>query len=240
MAVVDGAQAMLTVLTLWKPPRAQFAEQGERAFWAWEQEGQRYIERWEAGVARYVPEPFRLMRLSGTDAPGWWDKVHMFRPEIAFGRCLWLDLDNVISGSLEALVNLPLDDDTPMIMADDRAFPGLANGSVMLFDADRLRYLWEEYAESPLAIEAEFSERDRWPYASDQAFVADRIRARGRRIPYFQDLLPPAYLLMASELEAGAAWSETHLVCGQGLPKPHQSTHPFYAAHWRDGVEVAA
>lgn len=231
----------LTVLALYKRPQAGNEEQGERAFWA--ELGAEYLTKFVAAFHRWLPKHAQLVLLSDTtyalghrgkccrlimNAPGWWSKVEMFRPSVSQGRCLYLDLDNVLAGPLDELLALNPD---PLIMADDKAYPGLPNGSVMYFDADRLRFLWNEYAAHRHEIEAEFSETQ-WPHASDQAYVADRVRKAGHDIPLLQDLLPPNYLLMAKELEAGATWGDTRMVCGQGVPKPHQSGHPFYEA-WK-------
>jgi hypothetical protein len=224
---------VLTVLCYYREPRRGNEAQGERSFWRWEDQGERYVRRMTEAVNRYVPGPHQLRLLAPDDAPGWWGKVQMFNPAVTEGRCLYLDLDNVIGGPLDALVALEPD---PIIMADDRMFPGTPNGSVMLFDAGRLRFLWDEYQANGAAVRREFSE-SHWPMASDQAFIADRVRKAGHVIPFFQDLLPPGYLLMSqAELEQGADWSRTHLVCGQSLPKPHQSAHPYYAEHWRDAA----
>jgi hypothetical protein len=233
---------MLTVIAMYKEPRAAWGAQGERSFWAWKAEGERYVTRLLRAVERYLPTPSPVVFLTNhatygatrlaIDSPGWWAKLEMFRREVSNGKCLYLDLDNVIGDSLADLVALEPD---PIIMCDDRDVPRLANGSMMLFDAERLRFLWEEYAADPIAIREEFSER-RWPKASDQAFIADRVQRAGFSIPYFQDLLPSGYVLMARELEAGADWSAAHIVCGQGIPKPHESRHPYFAQHWRDAA----
>jgi hypothetical protein len=223
---------VLTVLCYYREPRQGNEPQGERSFWRWADQGERYVRRMLEAI-RKQPLVTGLTMLPPNDEPGWWGKLQMFNPAVTEGRCLYLDLDNVIGGPLDALLALRPD---PLIMADDRMFPGTPNGSVMLFDADRLRFLWDEFTANPAAIRAEFSE-SHWPMASDQAFIADRVRKAGYQIPFFQDLLPPGYLLMSqAELERGADWSQTRLVCGQSLPKPHQSAHPYYAAHWRDAA----
>lgn len=221
---------MLTILTLYKEPKGGNEAQGERSFWSWQEQGAKYLAVMEKAIHKYLP-PAQTCCLVDNGRAGWWNKLAMFAPGNSRGLCLYTDLDNVIAKSLELLVSLTPE---PIIMADDRLCPGMPNGSIMLFNADApvLRALWTEYEANPAAIEREFSE-DHWPLASDQAFIADRVRKAGYAIPLFQDLLPPGYLLTAKELEAGADWSNTHIVCGQGVPKPHDSTHPFYAEHWK-------
>ena len=46
------------------------------------------------------------------DYPGWWGKVGLFKPGFTYGLNLWLDLDVVITGSLDELVDahdMPVD-----------------------------------------------------------------------------------------------------------------------------------
>ena len=39
-----------------------------------------------------------------TDYPGWWGKIGLFKQDIATGPSIWLDLDVVITGSLDPIV----------------------------------------------------------------------------------------------------------------------------------------
>lgn len=52
-------------------------------------------------VARNLSEPHEFVCITESDLPGWWGKVRLFQVD---GRNLWLDLDVVITGSLDGLV----------------------------------------------------------------------------------------------------------------------------------------
>jgi len=53
-------------------------------------------------VSRHLSEPFHFICVTESDLPGWWGKVRLF--SMSRNRNLWLDLDVVITGSLDGLV----------------------------------------------------------------------------------------------------------------------------------------
>lgn len=242
---------MLTVITLLKvKPSPNGHLHGERAFWReW---GERYLEKWLESVAYFVPYPHRVVVMTddqrlptwpfdvnfaaldaAVDAPGFWAKLNMFRPEVSSGKCLYLDLDNVINGDLSELCALTPD---PLIMLDDRRVSGLPNGSAILFDAERCCLLWEDYAAAPRTFENWYvANGDDYSLAYDQAYIAGHVHADAMRLGvgalrFFQDLLPPSYILNArSELPNAPDWRTARLIFGCGTTKPHTSTHPGFA-----------
>lgn len=225
------------VCCLWVTPRAnRVLPSGEAPWWAeW---GPTYVERLRAGVRRFgggealcltddptIPEP--TLKYEGPGR-GWWAKLELFNPQYALRDILYLDLDNVICGPLQSL----LDALGPLQMADDVIYPGLPNGSVIRAHAPFLRWAWEAWREDPVAIQQRFSV---WPHASDQAYLADWYRrTQGKSVPLFDR----KYLLNARhELERGIpVGPETCVVYGSWEPKPHRSTHPFYRAFWGDAT----
>ena len=86
-----------------------------------------YIERLRNMVARHTDRPFRTVCL--TDTPtimpkgveavkvtnplpyaGWWRKMNLFDPAMPFeGRVLYLDLDTLIVGDLDQIIDFPAD-----------------------------------------------------------------------------------------------------------------------------------
>lgn len=219
------------------------ALQGEAPFWPhW---GPTYLEKMVRNIRFLLPGDTRIVVMTDSpdkvphgcdialleeDHPGWWSKLWQFRRDVTCGRVLYLDLDNVVAGNLTELLALTPD---PMIIPDDRHMPGLANAGAMLYFAERVRYLWDEYAQDPAGWQRRYTETT-WPHASDQAYVTGRLLEReGRWMPFFQDLLGEGYVLNSRvELEQGADWSKCQLLVGCWTPKPHESKHPFYARHW--------
>lgn len=234
----------LTVILLLKTPKAREL-QGEASFWLGM--GPVYLGRMVRNVRRFLPADTRVVVMTDRpdvvpegcdtyplteDHPGWWSKMLMYRRDVSCGRCLYLDLDNLVCGPMPELLRLTPD---PMIVPDDRQMPGMPAGGAQLFFAERVRYLWDVYAADPMKWQQLYHE-SRWPHASDQAFIAAQLLEReGRYMPFFQDLLGDGYVLNSRvELEAGAPWQKCRLVVGCYEPKPHQSTHPLYHTHWHD------
>jgi len=63
-----------------------------------------YVERLEKTVAENLTIPHQFICITETEWPGWWGKLSLFKPGAATERNLWLDLDVVITGSLDELV----------------------------------------------------------------------------------------------------------------------------------------
>jgi hypothetical protein len=240
---------MLTVLTLLKlKPSPNGEKHGERAFW--QEFGLRYLGNWLNAVARFVPQPHQVRVMTDhdgllqtqvdddgveyvplgriVDAPGFWAKLEAFRYAPG-GKCLYLDLDNVINGPLDELCALEPD---PLIMLDDRRVPGLPNGSAILFDAERCRWLWKYYTDDPETCHASYVARgDDYSNAYDQAFIAKNVAHWHGPPETFQELLPKGYILNArSELPNAPDWRTARLVFGGGAEgKPHLSNHPAFS-----------
>jgi hypothetical protein len=234
----------LTVVCLLKLATTQGrAKQGEAPFW--HQHGATYLRAMVRNCRQHLPASTRVVAMTDRpdlvpagceavalegDQPGWWAKLNAFRRDVACGLTMFLDLDNVIAGPLTELLALTPD---PIIMLDDRGVPGLPNSSTMLYHAERLRFVWDRFAAEPERWYREFDERV-WPICSDQAYITHVVRGAGHTIPFFQDLLPPGYVVQSRyELEAGAPWQRAQLVFGCWTPKPHESRHDFYRLHWR-------
>lgn len=235
---------MLTVLTLLKVhPSPNGAQHGERPFWR--EFGPRYLEAWLKGVERFVPGPKHIRVMTDApemvrsaecvmldqdvNAPGFWAKLNMFRSGVSNGRTLYCDLDNVINGPLDELCALTPD---PLIMLDDRRVPGLPNGSAILFEAEKCRELWSQYAEVPRFMERRYvAVGDDYTMAYDQAYIWQWLESYWGARPFMQDMLPEGYILNArSELPNAADWRSARLIFGGGAEgKPHLSKHPGFA-----------
>jgi hypothetical protein len=226
---------MLTVVTLLKRHHVRFGE-GDRPFWT--TRGGEYLAKLVAGVRRWIgdvpivcltdspeliPDGVRPVPLARPADPSWWNKLQQFAPETGLaGRCLYLDLDNVLAGPLGALTSLT---PAPLIMTDDERVPGLPNASTLLYDAAGMHDTWAAYLAEPEAVQARHAT---WPHAADQGFLAARFPG----VPLFQRLVP-GLLRNGRLLEDGAPWTPTPaLVFGCSTPKPHESRHPFFRQHW--------
>lgn len=220
-------------------------ETGEHTFW--QTRGAEYARKLFSGVDRHTQQAHHnflitdapelappgvtaiVTQLSRREGPGWWGKMAMFAPGMLppDEKALYLDLDNVVCGPLDPILDLF----PATTMLDDVFVPRLPNASALLFRPRHLYWLWEEYSRRSEAIQEEFST---WPRAADQAFIADRfVREYGALPGFMQDVLPKGTILNSRvDIEAGADYSKASLVFGGWHPKPHESSQRFYAEHW--------
>ena len=229
-------------LLLAQPTPALNAGAGEEGFW--QTMGAEYARKLFAGVDRHLEQPHTNYLLTDSpdlappgvivchtpltreQGPGWWGKMAIFHPDVLpqGDRALYLDLDNVVCGPLDKIVDVQAPN-TPLVMVDDMYTPGLPNGSTLLFVPWACGHLWHEYAANPTQIQQEFSQ---WPNAADQAFIAKRIDP-----PFLQRFLPHGTILNARvHIERGDDYANASLVLGSFHPKPHESTQELYRRHW--------
>src|SRR3990167_8172907 len=143
--------------------------------------GSEYVNRLAAGVARQATRPYRFLCLTddpsgvqcetapiGTDLPGWWAKLVLFQPHPALAgeRVLYFDLDTVLVGNIDAL----LDYTGEAAFLSDFYHPSeLASGVIGLapgawpavwsaFDQAMIPHYWGDQA----WIETHVPQADRW------------------------------------------------------------------------------
>lgn len=157
--------------------------------------GGRYDASWvrklRDGVARHLTIPHRFVCLSDvpvdceriplqTDWPHWWAKIEAFR---LIGKVLYLDLDSVVVGSLDAICTAP----HKFTMAHEYYRPQFACSTAMAWGGD---YGWiaREFARLD---SAEFrASYDNWTSdgrIGDQAFIEDCLHRAGHKIAFFKD-----------------------------------------------------
>ena len=79
------------------------------------------------------------------DLPGWWGKKNLFSPQVSRERNLWLDLDVVITGSLDGLV-VPLDGSQLRIGFNwAQSGHGGCQSSLMYWEGDAARVIHDEF-----------------------------------------------------------------------------------------------
>src|SRR5688500_17803184 len=68
--------------------------------------GPLYVDRLCSMVKRNLRQPHRFVVVGGRPEETWWAKIRLFRPGLFTGRVLYLDLDSVITGLLDELVDI--------------------------------------------------------------------------------------------------------------------------------------
>lgn len=110
--------------------------------------GQEYVDKLRRGVERHLSEPHEFRVVTEDDLPagrkGWFNKLHLL--EMFDGEALYLDLDVIVSGSLDPFVAQLRSDPSRIWARDDWSYPvtqprhgreATINSSVMLWRGRR-------------------------------------------------------------------------------------------------------
>jgi hypothetical protein len=106
--------------------------------------GQEYVDKLHAMVKRNLNQPFQFKCITDSPMKGWWAKVGLFRPGQFQGRVMYIDLDSVITGSLDQLVEHKGIID--MYGAHWGKNRHEYNSSVMVWDAGEHEEIFNEYS----------------------------------------------------------------------------------------------
>lgn len=161
--------------------------------------------------------------------PGWWNKLQMFRAEGAFGqiqgRVLFLDLDVLITGPLDPLVNYPSD----FAMHADFQKPWKCASAVMLLEAGSREWIWNAFQENPPGVMRS--------YHGDQEFMYDLFQ-RHCRYPaafnsHYPDIFPQRIVRNYKQYSVDGPPEGASIVALNGHPKPHELKDLWVADFWR-------
>jgi len=165
-------------------------------------------------VRQNLSLPHEFICITESDLPGWWGKVRLFN-ENSRERNLWLDLDVVITGSLDGLVD-PLDKGIRIAKNWAQSGYGGCQSSVMYWEGDNGRIINDEF-DPAIAY---------WPPRNepgilwgDQEWIT-KLRDKGRiEVEYFspEDVISYKYHVQGKRLPPDAK-----VVVFHGKPKPRQ------------------
>lgn len=177
--------------------------------------GPEYVNRLASMVARHTTLPHRFLCLTddprgldcdtadiGTDLPGWWAKLILFKPhpKLEGHRVVFLDLDTVIVDNIDFL----LEYDGPFAILRDFYWPKGYGSAIMSIAPGFGQQVWDQF-------QPEYVGR----YPGDQ----DWIR---RLIPHadlWQDIAPKKIVSYKVDVLPARRKGEA-VVCFHGEPKP--------------------
>lgn len=161
--------------------------------------------------ARGLAGDVEAQPLPAVGLTGWWNKVALFRETLSgvSGRVLYLDLDVVITGSLDPLLDHPGD---PVVMDNDYV-PGF-NSSVMLFTVGARAEIWTGF--SPETTKHIQGDQDWVALAAPDA-----------------ELWPDGWCVPFRLRAAIAPPPETKVVVFSGRPNPDEYPAEWVRALWR-------
>lgn len=214
-----------------------------------------WVARLQRGVARHLSLPYRFVCLSDVDvpceripleydwevltadrptkhdwtvAPRWWSKIELFRPGLFAGKVLYLDLDSLITGSLDPIVAYP----HRFTMADD-PWPrdvgiGPKCSAVMAWQGDH-SIIFDTFAARPDEIAHRYDvDEPRVGRIGDQAFIEDVVCA-----DTFRGLLGPVIASYKCDNLEAAPPKSASVVMFHGVPKMNDIETGWVPATWK-------
>lgn len=186
-----------------------------------------------AGVSRHLSRPHRFVCLTDCGIaggqvmiragiepiplkhrwPGWWSKVELFSPGLFDGPVFYSDLDALIVGSLDDLV-----DGHRFTVLRNFWNAGRIGSGLMAWDAD-LSAIYERFRLAPSAAMKQYVTTERW---GDQGWINAhspirpelwQVKHPGRVISYKKHVLP----------NGGAVPADVSVICYHGQPRPWNS-----------------
>lgn len=185
-----------------------------------------YVRKLRDGVAKHLTLPHRFICLSDVDVPceriplkhgwkGWWSKLELFRPDVVRGKTLYLDLDTVITGNLDAVATIPYDFAMLNIRAKDVK---IGNSGAMWFGKPQ-PHVYRRFVEKPdywIDFHVKHAENR---YMGDQAFISDCFD----HIPKLHQALPGFFQSYKYDRLQDKVPPECAVVCFGGPPRPAQA-----------------
>jgi len=196
--------------------------------------GQLYVERLARGVARHLKTPYRFICFTDDPEPyaagieqhplphpglvGWMNKIALFKPNVfaAGERVLYLDLDTLITGSLDDIARDSLSG--KLTMLEDLLFPKQLGSGVMVWRAGCVGQIWQHYVDAGYPAHVP---------NGDQGFIARHTDHVGR----LQDIYPNQ--IASYKVSGGVLAPQTRIVCFHGLPRPHDITEGWVPYFWQ-------
>jgi hypothetical protein len=153
---------------------------------------------------------------------GFMNKLALFKPGVfeEGERVLYLDLDSVITGSLDDIASYAGE----FAMLEDLMFPQLRASGVMAWRGGFGARIWESY------VAAGFPERvyfQGFNFGGDGAWISQRAG----RIDVLQDIYPNQ--IASYKVSGGVLAPQTRIVAFHGVPRPHEVTSGWVPAMWK-------
>jgi len=175
--------------------------------------GDDYVNRLRAGIHRHLLHPYKFHVITDVpDVTGWWAKLAMFQPGRFEGRCLFFDLDTIITGSLDHMSRY----DGPFAMLQDFYHPELLASGAMMWTAGEADHIWTKWDEAG---------RPAFHQRGDGGWIETMMPNAAR----LQTLFPRQFVSFKAHCAEGIP-PNARAVCFHGLPRPHVLSDLM--AHW--------
>jgi hypothetical protein len=179
--------------------------------------GDDYVRRLARGVSKHLSQNFAFHVIAENDIPngieGWWAKIAVFQPGRFTGRCLFFDLDTVITGNIDFLAEY----DGEFAGISDFYHPQLCQSAIMAWDADKAGDIWTRWHSIGMP---------QHHIRGDQGWI-EAMRPSAERL---QDLYPGKIVSFKAHCLDGVPEGAS-VVCFHGIPRPHHLADLM--EHWK-------
>jgi len=195
-----------------------------------------WVRKLRDAVARHMSVPHRFACLSDVDVPceripilhkwpGWWSKLELFRPGVITSPTLYLDLDTLIVGALDALTALPCE----FAMMRNFHQPHMPGSSIMWFAQEPPADVYAIFAERPDYHMEHHATMRRGPYCGDQAFIWEALK---REVDFIDDHIPPGLVRSYRKHCRAGVPAGTAVIAFGGNVKPSTVRDPWVSHAW--------
>lgn len=194
-----------------------------------------WVEKLQNSIKRNISIPFKLSCLSDCEVPcdrielemiddGFWSKMQLFKPGLFYGPVLYVDLDTVICGNIDKIIELCKDEKFVMWLEKDK---NIHSSALMYWDGDYSN-LWNLYKSKPLSYWKELYATP--PLYGDQAIVSENIDHKT-----FLDICPEEWFHIVSKHDSVLDLTKVKMLMFRKV-KQKPSTmmdHKLVKEHWK-------
>lgn len=198
-----------------------------------------WVERLENMLRRNITQPFRMVCLSDVNVPcerieleptglGYWSKLQLFRSGLFDGPVLYFDLDTVICGNLDSLIEQLTAQNQFVMWHDD--WYDLSSSAIMYWNGD-YSFVYDRYCERPDYYHDLYSthNQDSRRLVGDQAVIASMVPHT-----FVNAFVPKSWIHVVTKDDSRFDLAECRiLIFRKPNNKPHtQLEHPLVKEHW--------
>lgn len=154
--------------------------------------------------------------------PGWWSKIGLFKPGVATGPSLYLDLDVVITGSLDELVERYQHCELAMPQNWAQSGHGGCQSSLMIWRGNSAHQVWEQFNPEHACWPPEKREG---PYWGDQEFITALRDLGGLDVTHTHSKAVVSYKYHCRGQPGPPEGAR--VVVFHGKPDPHEVSDPW-------------
>lgn len=199
-----------------------------------------WVEKLQNSIARNVTRPYRFICLSDTAVPcerihlnetgqTWWAKMQLFKKDNLSGPTLFLDLDTVIFGNLDEMIDILLQQTEFVMWRDDSI--NISSSAIMYWNGD-YSFLYDEYESKPSYYDELYSVESQGPdkKVGDQALISSLVPHI-----FINDLIPKNWIRLISKRDHEIDFSDSKILIFKKVKgKPsNMLDHKIVKEHWK-------